>query len=174
MVMQKRVLKHHINYHVLSTEQYGLGIGLQTDNAIYKLATDNLNAMSNKLLVGGIFCDLDKAFDCIDHDSLLFKLKSSAINTKDHVLHISCMDNRYCRTAVYIITVIRVIKFQAGQIQTWSPTMLSLGPLLFLLYRVFHDLWTLLREMISQVFVIKKFHINVCPILDGYGVMGVF
>ena len=28
MVMQKRVLKHHINYHVLSTEQYGFGTGL--------------------------------------------------------------------------------------------------------------------------------------------------
>ena len=72
--------------------------------------------MSNKLLVGGIFCDLDKAFDCIDHDTLLFKLKSSGINTEDHVFHISCMDNRYCRTAVCIITVIRVIKCQAGQI----------------------------------------------------------
>ena len=39
------------------------------------------------------------------------------------------------------------------------------------IYRVFHDLWTLLQEVISQVFVIEKFHINMCPILDGYGVM---
>ena len=40
-------------------------------------------------------------------------------------------------------------------------------------YRVFHDLWTLLQEVISYVFVIKKVHINMCPILDGYGVMGI-
>jgi len=40
-----------------------------------------------------------------------------------------------------------------------------------LIYRMFHDLWTLPQEMISQVFVIKKVHINMCPILDGYGVM---
>ena len=39
------------------------------------------------------------------------------------------------------------------------------------IYRVFHDLWTLLQEVISQVFVIRKVHINMCPILDGYGVM---
>jgi len=39
------------------------------------------------------------------------------------------------------------------------------------IYRVFHDLWTLLQEVISQVFVIKKVHINMGPILDGYGVM---
>jgi len=42
------------------------------------------------------------------------------------------------------------------------------------LYRVFHDLRALLQEVISQVFVIKKVHINMCPILDGYGVMGIF
>jgi len=38
-------------------------------------------------------------------------------------------------------------------------------------YGVFHDLWTLLQEVISQVFVIKEVRINMCPILDGYGVM---
>jgi len=39
---------------------------------------------------------------------------------------------------------------------------------------VFHDLWTLLQEVISQVIVIKNVHINMCPILDCYGVMGIF
>ena len=38
-------------------------------------------------------------------------------------------------------------------------------------HRVFHDLRTLLQDVISLVFVIKKVHINMCPILDGYGVM---
>ena len=37
-------------------------------------------------------------------------------------------------------------------------------------YRVFHDLRTLLQEVISLVFVIKKVHINMCPNLDGQGV----
>jgi len=36
------------------------------------------------------------------------------------------------------------------------------------LYRVINELRTLLQEMISLVFVNKKFHINVCPILDGH------
>ena len=34
---------------------------------------------------------------------------------------------------------------------------------------MFHDLWTLLQEVIYQVFVTKIVHINMCPILDGYG-----
>ena len=41
-------------------------------------------------------------------------------------------------------------------------------------HRVFHDLWTLLQEVIPLFFVMKKVHINMCPILDGYGVMGIF
>ena len=36
---------------------------------------------------------------------------------------------------------------------------------------MFHDLWTLLQEVISYIFVIKKVHINMYPILDGYGVI---
>ena len=39
------------------------------------------------------------------------------------------------------------------------------------IYRVFHYLWILLQEVISQVFVITKVHINMCPILDGYRVI---
>jgi hypothetical protein len=39
------------------------------------------------------------------------------------------------------------------------------------IYRVIPDLWTLMREMISYIFVIKIVHINICPILDCYGVM---
>jgi len=44
----------------------------------------------------------------------------------------------------------------------------------YYLYRVFHDLWTLLQEVISLVFVIKKVHISMCPILDGYEVLAIF
>jgi hypothetical protein len=39
------------------------------------------------------------------------------------------------------------------------------------IYRVIHALWTLIREMISYIFVIKTVYIIICPILDGYGAM---
>jgi len=55
MVMQRRILKHLTNYNILDTEKYGFRLVLRTDNAIYKLTTEILNAMNNKLLVGGIF-----------------------------------------------------------------------------------------------------------------------
>jgi hypothetical protein len=60
---RKRILKYLTKRNILSTEQYGFRLGFRTDNATYKLTTEILNAMNNKLLVGGIFCDLEEAFD---------------------------------------------------------------------------------------------------------------
>jgi hypothetical protein len=58
MVMQSRILKHITKYNILNTEQYGFRIGLKTDNATYEVTNQILNAMNNKRLVEGIFCDL--------------------------------------------------------------------------------------------------------------------
>ena len=49
-VVQRRILKHLTNYNVLSTEEYGFRLGLRTDNAPYKLTTEILNVINNKLL----------------------------------------------------------------------------------------------------------------------------
>ena len=101
MVMQGRILKHITIYIILSTEQYGFILGLMTDNATYKLTTEILNAITNKLLVRGIICDLDKAFDCVNHDSLLHKLEFYGISDKALQLYQSNLGNRYCRSALY-------------------------------------------------------------------------
>ena len=99
--MQRKILKHLTNYNILSTEQYGFRLGLRTDNATYKLTTGILNAMNNKLLVVWIFCDLEKAFDCVNYDILLYKLKCYGIRDKALQLYQSYLGNRYCRRAIY-------------------------------------------------------------------------
>ena len=48
--------------------------------------------MNNKLRVGGIFCDLEKAFDCVNHDMLLSKLEFYAITGRDNVLYKSYLN----------------------------------------------------------------------------------
>jgi len=57
--------------------------------------------MNNKRLVGRIFCDLEKAFDCVNHDILLSKLILYGISDKDFQLYQSYLGKRYCRTAIY-------------------------------------------------------------------------
>jgi len=71
MVMQRRILKRLTNSVILGTEKYGFRLGLRTNSATYNLMTEILNAINNKLLVGGILCDLEEAFVFVNHDILL-------------------------------------------------------------------------------------------------------
>jgi len=50
--------------------------------------------------VGGIFCDLQKAFDCVNHDILLEKIKYYGITGTVYKIIQSYLGNRYQRTAI--------------------------------------------------------------------------
>jgi hypothetical protein len=51
--------------------------------------------MNNKLTVGGIFCDLQKAFDCINHNILSSKLEFYGVVGKFNILITSYLKERY-------------------------------------------------------------------------------
>jgi hypothetical protein len=101
MVMQTRILLHLSKNNILNKEQFGFRTGLRTDDAIYKVTTEILNSMNNKLTVGGIFCDLEKAFDYVDHEILRSKLEYYGINSKNLALYQSYLGNRYLRTLIH-------------------------------------------------------------------------
>ena len=48
-----------------------------------------------KRLVGGIFCDLQMAFDCVNHNILLEKIKYYGITGTAYKLMQSYLDNIY-------------------------------------------------------------------------------
>jgi len=55
-----------------------------TYNATYKLTIEILNDMNNKLLVGGIFFDLEETFEYVNHNILLTKLILYGINGREY------------------------------------------------------------------------------------------
>jgi hypothetical protein len=65
-------LFEHININnILDNNQYGFQPKSSIEKVSFKLIDEILKSMNNKQLGGGIFCDLQKAFDCVSHDILV-------------------------------------------------------------------------------------------------------
>jgi hypothetical protein len=68
---------------------------LSTDSAIYVLLNDVLTALNNKSKVKGIFCDIEKAFDSVNHDILLHKLEIYGVTATTRELFSQFLSNRH-------------------------------------------------------------------------------
>jgi hypothetical protein len=68
--------------------------------ASYELINGILHASNDKIPVGGIICELCKAFDCVNHDVLLSKLKFYGITDTAHSSIKSYLRNRYQRVLI--------------------------------------------------------------------------
>jgi hypothetical protein len=85
-------------------------------------------ALNDKRIVGGIFCDLEKAFDCINHDTLLAKMEYYGIRGVIYTLIKSYLEDTYQRVK-FNNKLSNGDKINIGVLQ--GPV---LGPLFFLIY----------------------------------------
>ena len=58
------------------------------------------SCLGEKKIVGALFCDLQKAFDCINHEILLAKMEYYGISGTANKLMRSYLENRYQRMSM--------------------------------------------------------------------------
>jgi hypothetical protein len=73
-VVFNRLSLHLQVNNILLPEQFGFRKGISIEKAVFTLTNNILNAINQQKQTGGIFCDLTKAFNCINHKILLSKL----------------------------------------------------------------------------------------------------
>jgi len=133
-VMYNQLQEHLNKYSILAEEVFGFRADSTTNKAIYKLINETLDALNSKFIVGGIFFNLEKAFDCLNHSILLSKLQFYGVNGKAKTWFESYLNNRYTRVQISDIGLNQMSFSAWEKITDGVPQESVLGPLLFLIY----------------------------------------
>ena len=91
-IIYKRLTSYIEKHDLLNSSQYSFRKGYSTQHAILDIVNDIQSNMNRHLLSCGVFTDLKKAFDTVDHDVLLDKLNHygfrGIINRSTKTLHV--------------------------------------------------------------------------------------
>jgi hypothetical protein len=99
-ILYRRLYQHLTINNILTKEQFGFRCNTSTETALYALISNILSTLNNNLMVGGLFCDLQKAFVCVNHDILLSKIEFYGIIDIANKLIESYLRNRYQRVVI--------------------------------------------------------------------------
>jgi hypothetical protein len=136
-VIEKIIFGRLYNYlnenNTLVSEQYGFREKLSTETAIHSLLNSILSSLDKRNLVGGLFCDLQKAFECVNHEILFNKLKFYGISGTANKLMESYLEKRYKRVLVKNDSNIKSSSAWL-HVKHGVPQGSILGPLLFVIY----------------------------------------
>jgi len=126
--MFNRLISFLERHSILHPNQFGFRKKLSTNSAILQLV-DKLNkALDENKVTIGVFLDLSKAFDTIDHHILVTKLENYGVRGTVNHWFKSYLQNR----SQY--TILENTHSNSRQISCGVPQGSILGPLLFLIY----------------------------------------
>ena len=129
-LLLKQLYKYFTENSLLFSHQYGFRKGHSTEHAVLELVDRIVNNMDKGANPFSIFIDLTKAFDCLDHQILLDKLKYYGLNESA----ISLIKNYLTNRKQYISYNSSQSQSDFAAINIGVPQGSILGPFLFLVY----------------------------------------
>ena len=127
-LIYNKIFDFLVRYEILFKSQFGFRKGHNTTHATIDFVKTIEDALSNGEFAVGVFCDLSKAFDTLNHDVLLEKLDYYGIRGVANKWFQSYLENRS-----------QFVQFNGKNssrlpLLTGVPQGSILGPLLFILY----------------------------------------
>lgn len=127
-IILQQMSEFFVENELLHARQFGFRKNYSTIDAATKLVTSIFESWEDFHDAVGIFCDLSKAFDCVDHVSLLKKLQHYGVRNKALKLIESYLGNR--KQSVIINGEVS----EALSVTIGVPQGSILGPFLFIVY----------------------------------------
>jgi len=127
-VVCSRLTKYLDENNILNPAQYGFRPGRDTTQPIVQLLNKLASASHSNEFTIAIFCDLQKAFDCCDHEILLKKLKNIGLSGPELGWFKSYLSDRTQTVQV------GGSSSELRKITRGVPQGSILGPILFLIY----------------------------------------
>ena len=135
-ILEKLICKRLVDYVekmlILCNSQHGFRKNKSTLSAIYDFLMNALECLDRGDVTAGIFIDLSKAFDTVNHEKLLKKLYSYGIRGNIHDLFRSYLKDR--KQIVHIKTKNGYANSQPELINVGIPQGSILGPILYIIY----------------------------------------